>query len=164
MEQIYGTPPPEADYNYFEFPNEFFEEEMVIWIDPLDGTKGFTEGHLNHITSMIGVAIKGRPRFGIIHKPFYRQQLGQGRTYFGTPECGIFIKDKFPKQLRRLQRVTSLTPFPTEECISTRDYDMWIVGSMNNNQRSMNEIFEALGVVHVARVAGAGNKVVHMLD
>jgi len=30
---------------------------MVIWIDPLDGTKGFTEGHLHHITSLIGVSI-----------------------------------------------------------------------------------------------------------
>ena len=41
---------------------------------------------------------------------------------------------------------------------------MWTVGSMNANQESMNEIFKALDVVHVARVAGAGNKIVHMLD
>jgi 3'(2'), 5'-bisphosphate nucleotidase len=46
---------------------------MVIWIDPLDGTKGFTEGHLHHITSMIGVAVNMRPRIGIIHKPFYNE-------------------------------------------------------------------------------------------
>lgn len=74
MERIYGMSTPEADFNqnlYMEFPDEFFEDEMVIWIDPLDGTKGFTEGHLNHITSMIGVSINGRPRLGIIHKPFY---------------------------------------------------------------------------------------------
>ena len=155
---------PEADYNFYEFPDEFFEEEMVIWIDPLDGTKGFTEGHLNHITSMIGVTINGRPRCGIIHKPFYKQTLRQGRTYFGTPECGIFIKDKFPRQLRRLQRVTSLCPFPTEDAIDNPDYDMWVVGSMNTNQQSMNEIHAALTPQHVARVAGAGNKIVHLLD
>lgn len=99
MEEIYGMATPEADYNFYEFPDEFEEEDMTIWIDPLDGTQGFTEGHLNHITSMIGVAVNGRPRIGIIHKPFYRQQLKQGRTYFGTPECGIFIKDKFPQSL-----------------------------------------------------------------
>ena len=164
MEQIYGMATPEADYNYYEFPDEFFEEEMVIWIDPLDGTTGFTEGHLNHITSMIGVTINGRPRIGIIHKPFYKQTLRQGRTYFGTPECCIFIKDKFSKQLRRLQRVTSLCPFPTEDAIESQDYDMWVVGSMNTNQQSMNEIHAALNPQHVARVAGAGNKIVHMLD
>ena len=59
--------------------------------------------------------------------------MRQGRTYFGTPECGIFIKDKFPQKLRRLQRVTSLVPFPTEDAIENQDYDLWVVGSMNKN-------------------------------
>ena len=133
IEAIHQSKTSEAAWNFFEFPDEFYEEDMVIWIDPLDGTKGFTEGHLNHITSMIGVTINGRPRIGIIHKPFYKQNLRQGRTYFGTPECGIFIKDKFPSKLRRLQRVTSLVPFPTEDCIENERYDLWICGSMNKN-------------------------------
>ena len=60
--------------------------------------------------------------------------------------------------------MTSLCPFPTEDCIDTHDYDLWTVGSMNKNQDSMNQIFDALNVVHIARVAGAGNKIVHMLD
>lgn len=62
-----------ADYNFYEFPDEIFEEDMVIWIDPLDGTKGFTEGHLHHITCMIGVSINMKPKIGIIHKPFYNE-------------------------------------------------------------------------------------------
>ena len=66
---------PEADFNYYEFPDEFDEDEMEIWIDPLDGTKGFTEGHMSHITSLIGVSIRGRPRIGIIHKPYYNENL-----------------------------------------------------------------------------------------
>jgi hypothetical protein len=37
MEGIYGMATPEADYNFYEFPDEFFEDDMVIWIDPLDG-------------------------------------------------------------------------------------------------------------------------------
>jgi fructose-1,6-bisphosphatase/inositol monophosphatase family enzyme len=45
---------------------------------------------------MIGMAINGRPRAGIIHKPFYNQTIQLSRTYFGTPECGVFVKDKFP--------------------------------------------------------------------
>lgn len=137
---------------------------MVIWIDPLDGTKGFTEGHLNHITSMIGVSIGGRPRIGIIHKLFYKQALRQGRTYFGTPECGIFIEDKFPNQLKRFQKFATLAPFPTEDCIGCEDYDLWVCGSMNKNQESMNKIFDAIRPQHISRVAGAGNKVVYMLD
>ena len=102
QEQVLGSAPTDADWNFYEFPDEFYEDEMVIWIDPLDGTKGFTEGHMHHITSMIGVSIHNRPRIGLIHKPFYNEFLSQGRTYFGTPECGIFIKDKFPERLKRL--------------------------------------------------------------
>jgi len=75
MEQIYGMQTPKNAEAQLEFPDEFYEDDMVIWIDPLDGTKGFTEGHLNHITSMIGVSIEGRPRIGIIHKLFYKQAL-----------------------------------------------------------------------------------------
>ena len=57
-----------------------------------------------------------------------------------------------------------MAPFPSEDSISHQDYDLWITGSMNRNQQSMNEIFKALNPQHVARVAGAGNKMVYMLD
>ena len=162
LEQIYGMATPEVDLNYYEFPDQFFEDEMVIWIDPLDGTKGFTEGHLNHITCCVGVSIKGRPRIGVIHKPFYLQGLKQGRTYFGTPECGIFIKDKFTPELN--VKATSMPPFPSEDALDKDDYDLWVCGSMNRNQDSMNEIFRALRPRMIERVAGAGNKMVYMLD
>lgn len=137
---------------------------MVIWIDPLDGTKGFTEGHLHHITSMIGVAVKMRPRIGIIHKPFYNELYQQGRTYFGTPECGIFIKDKFPEKLKRLQRVTPLIPFPTEDAVGDEDYKMWICGSFNDNQQVMNDLINACRPLNIAKVAGSGNKILYILD
>jgi 3'-phosphoadenosine 5'-phosphosulfate (PAPS) 3'-phosphatase len=35
---------------------------------------------------------------------------------------------------------------------------------MNKNQQSMNKVFSALQPKHISRVAGAGNKVVYMLD
>ena len=35
---------------------------------------------------------------------------------------------------------------------------------MNKNQKSHNEIFKAVDAKHVARIAGAGNKMVYMLD
>jgi 3'-phosphoadenosine 5'-phosphosulfate (PAPS) 3'-phosphatase len=73
LEELYGQAATDTDWNFYEFPDEFYEDEMVIWIDPLDGTKGFTEGHLHHITSLIGVTVNMRPRIGIIHKPFYNQ-------------------------------------------------------------------------------------------
>jgi len=148
----------------FDFPDEFYEEDMVIWVDPLDGTHGLTEGHIHHITNLIGVSINKRPRIGIIHKPFYDLTYHHGRTYFGTPECGVFIKDKFPDKIRQLRRVIPLEPFPQEQCIEDDDYKAWVVGSHNPNQVMMTEFLQAIRPVHVARVAGSGNKFVHLLD
>lgn len=123
----------EASWNYFDFPDEFYEEDMVIWIDPLDGTQGFVEGHLNHITSMVGLAINQRPRAGVIHKPFYDQSMSMQRTYFGTPECGVFVKDRFPNRLKRLQRISPMLPFDNEPNIIEDNYNLWVCGSMNLN-------------------------------
>jgi len=152
------------EWKFLDFPEEFFEEEMTIWIDPLDGTKGFVEGHIHHITGMIGVSVKGRPRIGVIHKPFYNMRYHHSRTYFGTPECGIFIKDKFHDKLDRLRKYHPLPPFPHDFAVPDEDFRIWSVGSMNRNQVIMNEIYEAMQTVNVARVAGSGNKWVYMLD
>ena len=136
---------------------------MVIWIDPLDGTKGFVEGHLHHITSMIGLTIGKRPRAGIVHKPFYDQAMGLQRSYFGTPECGVFIKDTFPN-LKTNQEIIPMSPFHSEESIRDENYRLWVLASMNRNQSKMDELYKAIDPLNVARVAGAGNKVVYMLD
>ena len=39
------------------YEDEFNEEDITIWIDPLDGSKGFTEGHIHHLTCIIGISI-----------------------------------------------------------------------------------------------------------
>lgn len=55
-------------------------------------------------------------------------------------------------------------PFPTDDAIEDEDYNVWICGSLNRNQRKMNELFEAINPVCVSRVAGSGNKTVYLLD
>merc|ERR1719150_1116041 len=32
-------------------------EDLTVWVDPLDGTKEFTEGYLDHVTVLVGIAI-----------------------------------------------------------------------------------------------------------
>eukprot|EP01084_Bolivina_argentea_P138475 243766_1 len=45
-------------------------KDLVVWVDPIDGTKEFTEGIKSAVTTLIGIAWKGRPIAGIIGRPF----------------------------------------------------------------------------------------------
>jgi 3'(2'), 5'-bisphosphate nucleotidase len=113
------------------------ERDLTIWIDPLDGSKGFTEGHLNHITCIIGISIKNRPRLGIVHKPFSTFPYpGCGRTYIGVPESGLFTVDLVTETNGEL--LTSgpkyVPSFSVGEEVSPRSFQSTICGSFNKNQ------------------------------
>lgn len=69
-------------------------EDICLWVDPLDGTAEFTEGLLDHVTILIGVAVKGRALAGVISQPYYNYQAGpdavQGRIIWGIVGLGAF--------------------------------------------------------------------------
>ena len=45
-------------------------DRASIWIDPLDGTSEFVQGHLSSVTVLIGLTIDGIPKAGVVHHPF----------------------------------------------------------------------------------------------
>lgn len=55
-------------------------------------------------------------------------------------------------------------PFPTDDAIEDDDFNVWLCGSLNKNQKIMDELFNAVNPINIARVAGSGNKFVYMLD
>ncbi|XP_016855534.1 3'(2'),5'-bisphosphate nucleotidase 1 isoform X9 [Homo sapiens] len=51
------------------------EEDLVVWVDPLDGTKEYTEGLLDNVTVLIGIAYEGKAIAGVINQPYYNYEV-----------------------------------------------------------------------------------------
>uniref|UniRef100_A0A4W4EX38 3'(2'),5'-bisphosphate nucleotidase 1 n=1 Tax=Electrophorus electricus TaxID=8005 RepID=A0A4W4EX38_ELEEL len=137
------------------------EEELVVWVDPLDGTKEYTEGKrpldqrsvlclitglLDHVTVLIGIAYKGKAIAGVINQPFYNYQVGAdatlGRTLWGMLGLGAFGF--------QLQEV------PEGKRIITT--------TRSHSNKVVTEAVQAMDPHHVIRVGGAGNKIIQLVE
>ncbi|KAL4129329.1 hypothetical protein PRIC2_005338 [Phytophthora ramorum] len=61
--------------------------DLVLWVDPLDGTKRFAAKKFDEVSVLIGITYKQRPVAGVVHLPFHGEH---GVTYWGGPGIGVF--------------------------------------------------------------------------
>ncbi|XP_063159755.1 3'(2'),5'-bisphosphate nucleotidase 1 [Candoia aspera] len=122
------------------------EEELVVWVDPLDGTKEYTEGLLDHVTVLIGIAYQGKAIAGVINQPYYNYETGAdavlGRTIWGILGLGAF-----GFQLKEV---------PAGKHIITT--------TRSHSSKMVNDCISAMNPDSVVRVGGAGNKIIQLVE
>jgi len=60
--------------------------DVAVIIDPVDATREFTKGHVECVTTLIGITVKGVPKAGVIYQPF----VGDGVSVYGIVGVGVF--------------------------------------------------------------------------
>nr|XP_022330205.1 3'(2'),5'-bisphosphate nucleotidase 1-like [Crassostrea virginica] len=131
-----------------EYLKDTKDEDIVIWVDPLDGTAEFTQGILmllDHVTVLIGISVRGNAVAGVIHQPWYnfdKPGLPLGRCLWGVIGLGTY---GFERE----------TP-PADKVIITT--------SRSHSDRMVTEAVEACKPDEVVRVGGAGHKVLLLIE
>jgi len=123
-------------------PADIDPKDLVIWLDPLDGTAEFIDGLLSHVTTLIGIAHKGKPIAGIINQPFFKNENGSmGRSIWGIVGVGAF---GFRRQEQKPGRI--------------------LTTSRSHITPMVQECLDAISPTEILKMGGAGNKVLQLIE
>ena len=148
------------------YSDELQTKDVAVWIDPIDGSKAFAEGDLEHVTNLIGITVGGRPLVGIIHKPFTSQRRNSSRTYVGSLESGLFYFDHSMSD-RTTSTPTYVAPFEEQKADESNGGHFqphMCFGTDMEQQAMMERVFKDIMPLKVNRVKGPGNKFLHLAN
>lgn len=121
------------------------EEDIVVWVDPLDGTSEYTQGFLEHVTVLIGISVNEKPVAGVIHQPYFKTMVGNekkmGRTIWGLQEAGV----------------GGFTPAPPPDSLV-------ITTTRSHSNPLVENALQLMNAEQILRVGGAGYKVLQLLE
>lgn len=119
------------------------EKDLVIWVDPLDGTSEYTQGILEPVTVLIGLSVQNRAVGGVIHQPYYKRSDNElGRTIWGLKGLGSGGYDTKPMA----------------------DNELIVTTTRSHSNELVQSALKALDATKVIRVGGAGYKVLQLLE
>ncbi|XP_975068.2 3'(2'),5'-bisphosphate nucleotidase 1 [Tribolium castaneum] len=119
-------------------------EDIVVWVDPLDGTSEYTQGLLEHVTVLVGLSVKGKAIAGVIHQPYYNYKSGNsiGRTIWGLVGMGVGGFDPQGAPPGKLILTTT----------------------RSHSDGTVQKALEALNPDEIIKVGGAGHKVLLLIE
>ena len=120
--------------------------DIVVWVDPLDGTTEYAEGLLDHVTVLIGIAVSGKAVAGVIHQPYYGYKTKAdttGRTVWSCLGAGVHGIESFKEA------------DPNKFVITT---------TRSHMSKEIKAILDSMKPDEVVSVGGAGNKVLLVIE
>uniref|UniRef100_F1KW65 3'(2'),5'-bisphosphate nucleotidase 1 n=1 Tax=Ascaris suum TaxID=6253 RepID=F1KW65_ASCSU len=125
-------------------------DDVVVWVDPLDGTSEFAQAArdgsplLQQVTVLIGISYKGRSVAGVIHQPYWGENQ-IGRTIWAIVGAGAYGIDIVREKSERV-----------------------VVTTRSHSSTTVAEALQALKKCGLADsvqpVGGAGYKVIKCLE
>jgi 3'-phosphoadenosine 5'-phosphosulfate (PAPS) 3'-phosphatase len=143
--------------DFEDAPAELKLDEIVCYVDPLDGTREFVEGRLSNVQCLIGLCWRGRPLLGAIGLPFgMSEEQESTEVVFGLVGKGTG-KVRCKKGDSRLYEACSL---PEVKQYVTGDSISIITGDSSSVAPSIDiaeRVFREQGVTRQV-AGGCGNK------
>uniref|UniRef100_A0A7E5A0Z0 3'(2'),5'-bisphosphate nucleotidase 1 n=1 Tax=Panagrellus redivivus TaxID=6233 RepID=A0A7E5A0Z0_PANRE len=124
-------------------------EDVVVWVDPLDGTSEFAaksrgrEPKLNQVTVLIGIAYKNRAIAGVVHQPYYNGT--ESRTVVGIVNTGVI-------------GLNVISQFDEKVVVTTASH------STDAVKKAIEALEKANLADRIEKVSGAGFKVLKCLE
>lgn len=109
----------------------------------MDGTSEYTQGFLEHVTVLIGLAVHDKAVGGIIHQPYYKHSNDNvGRTIWGLKGLG---SGGFQAK-------------------AAKNGEFIVTTTRSHSNELVQNALQALDPTEILRVGGAGYKVLQLLE
>ena len=107
-------------------------------------------GLVEHVTVLVGIAVRGRPVAGVILQPFFGTSSGQaviGRTIWGMPGLGV----------------RGATPVCPDQSAARKD-GLKLVITRSHFTELVDQTVKSIDPAELLRFGGCGNKIVMVLE
>uniref|UniRef100_H2Y5Z7 inositol-phosphate phosphatase n=1 Tax=Ciona savignyi TaxID=51511 RepID=H2Y5Z7_CIOSA len=142
--QVPISDPPSAnqEVDSKHMGSEFVDpSDVTVWIDPLDATREYTQKLLQYVTTMVCVAVDGKPVIGIIHKPF------EHKTYWSWVGHGSNIVSKSNDDITKI--IVSLSHKGDVEQVAKKAFgNAEVIGAGGAGYKSL-ALFDGTASVYV---------------